>query len=83
MKSITIANEVVELTLFCESETIGEVYKGKRHDADITIICPIDSAARVEVSSTDLGEIGYLMVQQKGFALREYSQGVYSFVFKL
>jgi hypothetical protein len=53
MNSIKIASIVVELTLFSESETLGQVYKGRRNNADITVV--IDDDPRVMVSATDLG----------------------------
>ena len=81
MKSITIASIVVELNLTSESEVYGNVYKGKRHDADVTVV--LDDMPRVSVSSRDLGAIGYMMVQHSGHDLCKDSEDMYSFGFKL
>jgi hypothetical protein len=82
MKTITIANIVVELTLISDSEMTGQVYEGKRNNAHVTVIQPVDDTPYAVVSSNNIDEVNYIMLEHKGEGFRMSDEGVYSFIIR-
>jgi hypothetical protein len=83
MKLIKIACVVVELNLLNDSELTGQVYEGKRHNAEVTAIFPPDGNPWAIVSTLDVGEAGYLIWMHEGSGLRISEKGVYTFKINL
>jgi hypothetical protein len=82
MKTITIANIVVELTLISDSEMTGQVYEGKRNNAHVTVIQPVDGVLFAVIGSDNIDEVNYIMSEHNGEGLRISDEGVYSFIIR-
>lgn len=83
MKTVTIANIVVDLTLINDSKETGKVYEGKRNNTDITVIEPIEGATWAIGSSTDEEEADYIIATHNCKGMRSPLSGIRTFIINL
>jgi hypothetical protein len=80
MKTVTIANIVVDLTLINDSKETGKVYEGKRNNTEVTVIEPIEGAPWAIGSSTDEEEANYIVSMHNGKDMRSPRAGLHTFI---